>query len=135
MGEGPSGIWVPPGGSADARREQPAEQAPPEHEPTPDELFEQIKRLKVTDVLLSTLPTLAQLAYAKLEPDLRDLEQVRVAIEGMRALVPVLEGAVPDDVLRDYRQVISNLQLAYASAASAGGAEEAGGAEKTDGGS
>ena len=130
MGEGPSGIWVPPGGSADRQREQPgaeappqnAPQAPPEGEPTPEELFEQIKRLKVSDVLLSTLPTLAQLAYAKLEPDLRDLEQVRIAIEGMRALVPVLEGAVPEDVLRDFRQVISNLQLAYASAANAAAA-------------
>ena len=142
MGEGPSGIWVPPGGSVDARREQPPEQAPPApepgaagREPTPEELFEQIKRLKVSDVLLSTLPTLAQLAYAKLEPDLRDLEQVRLAIEGMRALVPVLEGAVPEEVLRDFRQVISNLQLAYASAASAAEGQETGSAEEAGGAS
>ena len=136
MGEGPSGIWVPPGGSADTPREHPAEeQPPPDREPTPEELFEQIRRLKVSDVLLSTLPTLAQLGYAKLEPDLRDLDQVRLAIEGMRALVPVLEGAVPEEVLRDFRQVISNLQLAYASAASEGAAEEPGAAEETAAGS
>jgi hypothetical protein len=135
VGEGPSGIWVPPGGSADAPREPSAEQAPPEREPTPEELFDQIRRLKVSDVLLSTLPTLAQLAYAKLEPDLRDLEQVRLAIEGMRALVPVLEGVVPEEALRDYRQVISNLQLAYASAASARPAQQTGAAEETPGGS
>ena len=133
MGEGPSGIWVPPGGSADTRREQPAEQPPPDREPTPEELFEQIRRLKVSDVLLSTLPTLAQLAYAKLEPDLRDLEQVRLAIEGMRALVPVLEGVVPEEVLRDFRQVISNLQLAYASAASEAGGQQTGVAEDAAG--
>jgi hypothetical protein len=29
----------------------------------------------------------------------------------------VLEGHVPDDVLRDFRQVVSNLQLAYVDAA------------------
>ncbi len=121
MGEGPSGIWVPPGGSADSRREESGEQPPSEREPTPEELIDQIKRLNVSDVLLSMLPTLAQLGYAKLDPDLRDLEQVRLAIEGMRALVPVLETTVPEEVLRDFRQVIANLQLAYADAAGAGG--------------
>jgi hypothetical protein len=29
----------------------------------------------------------------------------------------VLDGAVPEDVLRDFRQVVANLQLAYAAAA------------------
>ena len=114
MGEG---IWVPPGGSADPRRGEEPEppQTPPEL--TPEELVEQIKRLKVSDVLLSTLPTLAQLGYAKLERSTRDLEQARLAIEGLRALLPVLEGVVPEEVTRDFRQVVSNLQLAYASAA------------------
>lgn len=136
MDEGPTGIWVPPGGSADPRLEpSPEGPAPPEGAPTPgreptqEELFEQIRRLKVSDVLLSTLPTLAQLGYAKLEPELRDLEQARLAVDGMRALVPVLEGVVPDEVLRDFRQVISNLQLAYAAAASGGGGEQAGAGE------
>jgi hypothetical protein len=32
----------------------------------------------------------------------------------------VLEGAVPDEALRDLRQATANLQLAYASAASSG---------------
>jgi hypothetical protein len=30
--------------------------------------------------------------------------------------VPVLEGSVPEDALRDFNQVLVNLQLAYASA-------------------
>jgi hypothetical protein len=117
-----SGIWVPPGGSAD----QP--QAPPEPEPaeiTPEELLEQIRRLKVSDVLLSTLTTVAQLAYAKLEPASRDLEQARLAIESMRALVPVLEGSVPDDVLASFRSVVSNLQLAFVQASEGGPAADA----------
>ena len=122
------GIWVPPGGSADPRREPDAQQRQqqPQAEPpelTPEELVEQIKRLKVSDVLLSTLPTLAQLGYAKLERSTRDLEQARLAIEGLRALLPVLEGVVPEEVTRDFRQVVSNLQLAYASAAAEAPAE------------
>ena len=121
------GIWVPPGGSADPRRETAEQRQQPPPEPpelTPEELVEQIKRLKVSDVLLSTLPTLAQLGYAKLEPGTRDLEEARLAIEGIRALLPVLDTAVPDEVIRDFRQVVANLQLAYASAAGEVSTEE-----------
>jgi hypothetical protein len=35
----------------------------------------------------------------------------------LKALLGALEGAVPDEVLRDFNQVVANLQLAYASAA------------------
>ena len=112
------GIWVPPGGSADPRRErEEAERATPEL--SPDELAEQLRRLDVAELLLSLLPTLAQLGYAKLDPGTRDLPQARLAIEGMRALVGVIEGAVPNEAIRDLRQVVGNLQLAYASAAEA----------------
>jgi hypothetical protein len=111
------GIWVPPGGSADPRREEAEPQAPAQEEITPEQLAEAIRRMRISDLLLSTLSTLAQLGYAKLEPASRDLEQARLAIEALRALTPVLEGAVPDEALRDFRQVIANLQLAYASAA------------------
>ena len=84
---------------------------------TPEELLDHIRRMKVSDLLLSTISTVAQLGYAKLDPAGRDLEQAKLAIESLRALVPVLEGAVPDEVLRDFNQVTANLQLAYAKAA------------------
>jgi hypothetical protein len=70
----------------------------------------------VSDLLASTLMTVAQLGFAKLDPATRDLEQARLAIEAMRALLPVLEGAVPEETLRDFRSVVSNLQLAYVGA-------------------
>jgi hypothetical protein len=91
-----------------------------EHEPeevTPEQLLEAIRRMKVTDLLLSTIATVGQLGYAKLDPDSRDLEQARLAIDALKALVPVLEGAVPPEALRDFNQMTANLQLAYASAA------------------
>ena len=84
---------------------------------TPEELLDHIRRMKVSDLLLSTISTVAQLGYAKLDPAGRDLEQAKLAIESLRAIVPVLEGAVPDEVLRDFSQVTANLQLAYANAA------------------
>ena len=86
-------------------------------EPTPDELLEAVRNMRVSDLLLSTAATLAQLGFAKLDESTRDLEQARLAIDGLRALLGTLEGAVPDEVLRDFNQVVVNLQLAYASAA------------------
>jgi hypothetical protein len=118
-----SGIWVPPGGSADSPRPEPQPTPPGEPAISPDELVEQLKRLRISDLLLSSMSTIAQLAYAKLEPATRDLEQARLAIEALRALVPVLEGAAPEEALRDFRQVISNLQLAYATSVPAATAE------------
>ena len=85
-------------------------------EPTSEELLEAVRNMKVADLLLSTAATLAQLGFAKLEESTRDLEQARLAIEGMKALLESLEGAVPDEVLRDFNQVVANLQLAYAAA-------------------
>ena len=85
--------------------------------PEPDDLLEQFSRLKVTDILFSTMSTIAQLGYAKLGNEARDLEQAQVAIESLRALLPVLEGNAPEEVVRDYRQAVANLQLAYAEAA------------------
>jgi hypothetical protein len=84
---------------------------------TPEELLEHIRRMKVSDLMLSTITTVAQLGYAKLDSSGRDLQQAKLAIDSLRVLVPVLEGSVPEEVLRDFTQVTANLQLAYAKAA------------------
>ena len=89
-------------------------------EPTPEELLDAVRSMKVTDLLLSTAATLAQLGFAKLDETTRDLEQARLAIDGMKSLLGTLEGAVPEEVLRDFHQVLANLQLAYAAAAGGG---------------
>ena len=93
-----------------------AEEAEPT-EPTREEVIEQVQKLRVTDVLLSTMAAVAQLAYAKLDAESRDLPQAKVGIDSLRALLPVLEGSLDDELVRDYRQLVSNLQLAYAEAA------------------
>jgi hypothetical protein len=87
-----------------------------EDELSQEELLEHIRQLKVSDLVLSILPTIAQLGYAKLEPEGRDLEQARLAIDSLRALTPVLAGSVPDDLVHDFEQATANLQLAYAKA-------------------
>jgi hypothetical protein len=81
------------------------------------QIEDELKKLKVGDLLVQTLYTVSSLAYRRLSEEDRDLDQARLAIEALRALVPVLEGAVDEGVLRDFKQVTSNLQLAYAEAA------------------
>ena len=94
-----------------------SEQTPP---PSDEELLRQfedeLRKLQVSDLLVQTLYTVSSLGYRRLGDDDRDLEQAHLAIEALRAILPVLEGAVPDDVIRDFRQVTANLQLAYADA-------------------
>jgi hypothetical protein len=94
-----------------------SESGPPSDAELLKQLEEELKTLKVSDVLVQTLYTVSSLGYRRLtEPD-RDLEQARLAIEGLRALLPVLEGSVAEELVRDFKQVTANLQLAYADAA------------------
>jgi len=90
-------------------------------QPTDEELMkqleEELQKLQVSDLLVQTLYTVSSLGYRKLSEGDRDLDQARLAIEAMRALLPVLEGTVGDELVRDFKQVTSNLQLAYADAA------------------
>jgi hypothetical protein len=85
-----------------------------------DQLQAELSRLKVSDLLLQTVYTISSLGYHRLSGGSKDLEQARLAIEALKALLPVLEGAVPDDAVRDFNQVLANMQLAYASAAAEG---------------
>ena len=85
--------------------------------PSPDELAEQIRQLDVGTFLLSFSATLSSLAYAKLEAG--QLDDMRLAVDALRSLVPLLEGNVEDDATRDLSRALANLQLAYAGAVAA----------------
>jgi hypothetical protein len=85
-----------------------------------DEEQRLVEELQVSDLLLQTLYSVSSLGYHRLGTETRDLAQARLAIEALRAIVPVLEGSVPEEALRDFNQVLANLQLAYASAAAEG---------------
>jgi hypothetical protein len=83
-----------------------------------EELQSELAKLKVSDLLLQTLYTVSSLGYHRLSGETKDLDQARLAIEALKALVPVLEGSVPEEALRDFQQVVANMQLAYADAVS-----------------
>ena len=82
------------------------------------QLEEELKKVKVSDLLVQTLYTVSSLGYSRLGEENRDLEQAKLAIEAMRALIPILADAVPEEVVRDFNQVTANMQLAYAKAVS-----------------
>ena len=87
-----------------------------EGELTAEQLAEQIKQIDVSDLLLSTVSTLGQLAYVKLSAGDRD--QARLAIDALAAVLPTLEGHTDEQLLRDLKQLLANVRLAYASAVS-----------------
>jgi hypothetical protein len=93
-----------------------AEEPPADQQKLVEELQSELAKLKVSDLLLQTLYTVSSLGYHRLSGEDRDLDQAKLAIESLKALVPVLEGSIPDEALRDFQQVLANLQLAYASA-------------------
>ena len=95
---------------------EPTSQQPPDDELV-KQLEEQLKKLKVSDLIVQTLYTVSSLGYQKLAGEERDLPQARLAIETLRALVPVLESELGEEAVRDFKQVTANLQLAYADAA------------------
>jgi hypothetical protein len=84
-----------------------------------EELQAELAKLKVSDLLLQTLYTVSSLGYHRVSGEAKDLQQAKLAIEALRALLPVLEGSVPDEALVDFKRVLANLQLAYAEAAQA----------------
>src|SRR5205085_555650 len=71
--------------------------APENEQELIEELQAELRRLKVSDLLLQTLYTISSLGYHRLSGEDQDLEQARLAIEALRALLPVLEGAVPEE--------------------------------------
>jgi len=96
--------------------DEPQQQPEASQEELIQQLEAELKKLKVADVLVQTIFTVSSLGFAKLREDDRDLDQAKLAIESLRALVPSLEGAVPAEVIRDFNQMVANLQLAYAKA-------------------
>jgi hypothetical protein len=93
-----------------------SETDPTQGAPTEEQIAafeEQLKRIRVEDVLVQTLVTLVNLGARRLgltgEPDSRDLGEARLAIEGARALMPL----VPQEGIEPVKDALSQLQMAF----------------------
>lgn len=114
--------------------EQPPD-AEPAGQPTEEEirrrLEEEIRNLRVQDILLQSVVNLINLSSRRIaKEDERDLGQARIGIEAVRAVVGLLDPEPADQV----RDALSELQMAYAREAGEGEApgDEGGGAEAPD---
>ena len=118
-----------------------SEQQPPQREPTEEELRaayeQQLKQIRVEDVLVQTVLSLINLGSlrAGLVPGNEgeaDPEQLREAIDAVRALLPQVEPVLGPDA-RQIRDAVSRLQMEYARLAGSAGGQEPG-AEGGEGG-
>jgi phosphoribosylanthranilate isomerase len=94
-----------------------------EQQPSEEEmraaLEEQMRHIRVEDVILQTVVTLINLGARRLgltgspeEAGERDPEQARLAIEGARGLI----GLVDSEDIKPIRDALSQLQMAYVQA-------------------
>jgi len=96
-------------------------------------LEEQLRKVRVQDLLLESAASIINLSARRIaKPDERDLEQGRIGIDAVRAIVDLLEPSARDQV----REALAQVQMLYAreSQAPAGGEEAPGGeqAEPTE---
>ncbi|HEX2358517.1 MAG TPA: hypothetical protein VHH72_01740 [Solirubrobacterales bacterium] len=106
------------GGESDAARE-----GAPTDEELRAQLEEEIRQVRVEDVVLQGAVSILNLAARRIaKEDERDLEQARVGIEAARALTEL----VPEQAQPQLRQAVAELQLMYAKHA---GEDDAAGGE------
>jgi hypothetical protein len=81
-----------------------------QREPTEEELREALKQLRVEDVVLQTVVTLVNLSGRRLTvEEEKDVEQAKLGIEAVRALLPVC----PEEEAKPIRDALSQLQMIY----------------------
>jgi hypothetical protein len=116
--------------------QQPTEGEPTEGQPTEEEmraqLEEEIRKVRVEDVVLQSVVSILNLSARRIaKDDERDLQQAKIGIDAGRALVDL----VNPDAQPQLRQAISELQVLYAQHAGEGSAdEEDGGGEESSSG-
>ncbi len=89
----------------------------PETEEQLDAMLDAIRQAKVAQLILSTVSTLASVAYGKLE--MKDAAEAKKAIDAIDALLPLLEGEVDDAIRKEFDAAVTGLKLAYADAVTA----------------
>ena len=84
---------------------------------TPEQIADAIRGMKVSDLLLSTVTTLAEVGFAKMSDETEDLPQAQLAVDAISLILPKLDGFISEDLLGQLRQMLAQLQIAYARAA------------------
>ena len=82
---------------------------------------EELRRMTVGEHLVTMMQSLATLAARKMgmTPETsseRDMEQVKLAIEAFRVLLPVVEPSRPTAEMQAHKSMLAQLQMAYVAA-------------------
>jgi hypothetical protein len=106
------------------------DQAPPTREPTEEEvraaLEEELRHVRVEQVVTEATVSILNIAVlrAGLVPGSegeQDLDQTRLGIEAVRALLPLVEQVLGPEQARPIRDALTHLQMAYVRAVSGAG--------------
>jgi hypothetical protein len=104
-----------------------SEETPPteaEQEELQRRLEEQLRKVRVQDLLLESVVSILNLSARRIgKEDERDLDQARVGIEAVRAVLDLIDPEPREQV----REALSQVQMLYAREAQGGGGEEPGG--------
>ena len=105
--------------------------AEPSEEELRAQLEEEIRKVKIEDVILQSVVSILNLAARRIaKDDERDLEQGKLGIDAASSLVRM----VPEEAQPQLRQAISELQLLYAKHAEVEEGDSGGGEDAGDGG-
>jgi len=105
--------------------------APPDQEELQRRLEEQLRQVRVQDLLLESVASILNLSARRIvKEDERDLEQAKVGIDAVRAVVDLL----PPEPGEQVRNALSELQMLYAREAGGGAGPAAEGAGGEPGG-
>ena len=93
----------------------------PDEEELQRRLEEQIKKVRVQDLLLESVASILNLSARRIgKEDERDLEQARVGIEAVRSVLELIDPAPREQV----REALSQVQMLYAQAVRGDDSEE-----------
>ena len=111
---------------------QPGGEAQPSEEEMRQRIEDQLRKVRVQDLLLESVVSVLNLAARRIaKEDEQDLEQGRIGIEAVRAVVDLLDPEPAAQV----RSALSEVQMLYAKYANEGGEPpEEGGAQPPEGG-
>jgi hypothetical protein len=112
--------------------QQPTEAQQPSQEEMRQQIEEQLRKVRVQDLLLESVVSVLNLSARRIaKEDERDLEQGRIGIEAVRAVVDLLDPEPAAQV----RSALSEVQMLYAKQAGEGGEPpDEGGSEPPEGG-
>ena len=115
----------------DEQVQEPSEAKQPSQEELREQLEDRLRKVRVQDLLLESVVGVINLSARRIaKEDERDLEQARVGIEAVRAVVDLLD----DEPAKQVRGALSEIQVLYARHAGGGPVEPEGGGDRPPGG-